>query len=266
MHGQRRPSPRALVNADTRRVPEGRRAESQATGPHGRPRSRVRRQHTAAKAYLRGFADGAGQFCMHTRKGTVERRNIKSATVERDFYTFVDDGGRPQDVVEHWLSEEVENRVAEVLRRLRSGEPLATTWVGILAPFVASSLLRTASVRAFMVQIDVGLRPLLVLHEFARRAGIELASLSDQERRRLLATATAALDRVPMDPAQQRRSLLRTMLRKVDECSGTLMSWSWEVASGTFPLSVIVIGVCAAQGRFSGWSGVLPKSVYRVGA
>ncbi len=203
---------------------------------------------------------------MHTRKGTVERRNIKSATVERDFYTFVDDGGRPQDVVEHWLSEEVENRVAEVLRRLRSGEPLATTWVGILAPFVASSLLRTASVRAFMVQIDVGLRPLLVLHEFARRAGIELASLSDQERRRLLATATAALDRVPMDPAQQRRSLLRTMLRKVDECSGTLMSWSWEVASGTFPLSVIVIGVCAAQGRFSGWSGVLPKSVYRVGA
>lgn len=225
-----------------------------------RSRPRARRQHTAAKTHLRGFADDSGQFCMHARGGAVERRNVHSATVERDFYTYADDRGHPQEGVERWLSADVENQVATVLRTLRAGSPPAPEREEVLARFVATSLLRTATVRSLMVQIDAGVRPLLAMNEYVRCAGIDFASLSDRERRRLLAATTAALERVPADPADRRRSLLRTMLRKADELSALLAGWNWEVARGAAPALLTGDAPVAVLSPLPSpdWHGVLP--------
>lgn len=221
---------------------------------------RVRRQHTAARAYLRGFADDRHQVCMHARAGQVERRNIGSATVVRDFYTYTDPAGSPDDSVERWLGERVEDAAAVVLRSLREGEDLRDGWVGALSAFVASSLVRTSTVRSYKEQIDGHLRPLLVVQEAARREGVDLPGLPDAARELLLDAARDALARVPDDPAERRRSHLRTMLRKADEWTAALSGWNWEALRA--PAAVLVTGdapvavLPADPGR--GWSGVLP--------
>src|SRR5438067_13597959 len=107
-----------------------------------RARQRVRRQHTAAKTYLRAFADHSGQVVMHARDGTVEPRNIDTASVIRDFYTFIDNAGHRTDAVEHWFGQEVENDVAEVLRQLPGAQAVHPSWTDLLSSFAVTSLLR----------------------------------------------------------------------------------------------------------------------------
>jgi hypothetical protein len=223
-------------------------------------RSRVRRQHTAAKTYLRGFADPASQLCMRARDGTVERRNISSASVERDFYTYIDDTGRPTDTVERWLGEEIEDAAAGVLRSLQATPEVRPEWLGILSSFVTSSLLRTATVRTLMDQIDLHTRPLLVLHEQAQKAGVDLAALNDAERHRLLDATRDGLSRIAGDPEEERKARLRVMLRKVDEWTTTIKSWNWEI--GRAAASTLITGdapvVVIGADPLRGWAGVLP--------
>lgn len=194
-----------------------------------------------------------------TRDGTVGLRNIRSASVERDFYTYLNDTGRPTDTVEHWFGEEIENSVAAVLRSLQSAPELQAER-GVLPSFVVSSLLRTATVRSFMDQIDQHLRPLLVLQDQARKAGIDLAALTDAERRRLLDATKDTLTRVAGDPEEEHKSRLRTMLRKIDEWTTTIKGWNWEISRAPAPIlitgdaPIVVIGAVPLQG----WAGVLP--------
>jgi hypothetical protein len=221
---------------------------------------RTRRQHTAARVYLKGFADTAGQLCGHFRGGTVERRNIRSAGVVRDFYTFADQAGRPDETVERWFAERIEDPIASVLRPLREGQVLRPDWLPALSAFVATSLLRTATVRSLMDQIDEHLRPLLALHYYAVQAGVDLGGLDDAQRRRLLDATAQALDHVPADTDEHRRSQLRTMLRKADEWSALLARWNWDVLHAPDPLLItgdapVVVMPTRPAG---GWAGVLP--------
>jgi hypothetical protein len=221
---------------------------------------RTRRQHTAAKAYLRGFADAADHVCMHARSGAVGERNIASASVARDFYTFEDDAGVASDAVERWFSAKIENSVAGALRGLQAGSELKREWMPMLPPFVVSSLLRTATVRSFMDQIDGHTRPLLVLLEQASRLRLDLAAMSERERRTLLGATRAAVARVETNPREERMSSLRTMVRKIDEWATMLAAWSWELLHDnnatliTGDAPVVVLGATPILG----WAGVLP--------
>jgi hypothetical protein len=222
---------------------------------------RPRRQHTAAKVYLRGFADAASHVCTHARDGTVEQRNIRSVSVEPNFYTYVDDTGRPADAIEHWFDEAIENAVADVLRSLQEGNAVVPQWRRVLSMFVVTSLLRTATVRSFMGQIDQHTRPLLTLHAGAHNAGIDMVALTDAGRRDFLDAARDALAAVAGDPDEDKKSQLRTMLRSIDEWTNTIQDWNWEVSHAAHPTlitsdaPVAVLGAAPRQG----WPGVLPK-------
>jgi hypothetical protein len=221
---------------------------------------RTRRQHTAARFYLRGFADAAGQVCAHGRDGTVSRRNVGSAAVIRDFYTYTDDAGRPDEQVERWFAQRIEDPAAAVLRSIRAGNDPNTEELPVLSAFAASSLVRTATVRSLMEQIDTHLRPLLVLHHYATQAGVDLTALTDHERRRLLEATRQALAGAPSDHDEQRRSQLRTMLRKTDEWQALMAGWNWEVLRA--PRPVLITGdapvVVLGHDPTRGWQGILP--------
>lgn len=222
---------------------------------------RARRQHTAAKSYLLGFADSSSQVCMHARDGTVELRSIRSATVRRDFYTFVDATGRPNESIERWLGGQVENDVAGVLKDLRAGQPLQNDHIDLLALFVATSLMRTATVRSYMAQIDAGLRPLLVAMERAKSRGINLADQPSSKREKLLAETARAIAQLNPDAIQEQNSRLRTMLREIDQVRATLRSWNWELTQASSPCLITADAPVAVlqPTASSGWGGVLPK-------
>jgi hypothetical protein len=221
---------------------------------------RARRQHTAARAYLLGFADHRGQLCMHSRDGNVARPNATSASVVRDFYTYAAPDGQPDESVERWFAERVEAPAAAVLRAIRAGEDVRAEWAGTLAAFVASSMLRTSTVRSYMEQIDAQIGPLLALHYAAERHGVDLLSVGDPQRQALLEAARAALASVPADPRERRRSQLRTMLRKTDEWSALIAGWNWELLRSPEP--VLITGdapvVVLDDRPGDGWRGILP--------
>jgi hypothetical protein len=199
---------------------------------------------------------------MHARDGTIEPRNIDSVTVQRDFYTYYDSLGRPREDIEVWFGVAIETRIARLLQALRAGRPIHPDHRRPLARFAASSLLRTATVRALMAQIDSHLRPALVLFDAATKANVDLLEMSSTQRTRLLAGARHALERLPVDDAEERRSRLRTMLRKIDEWTRLMASWNWEACRSPTPrlisgdAPVVVLGASPDRG----WSGVLPEN------
>lgn len=156
---------------------------------------RTRRQHTVARTYLSGFADERGQVVMHRRSGKIGHVSIGDATVRRDFYTYMDDDGNPNEAIEGWMAKSVEGPAAKVLRDARAGVSPSRRDVAILARFAAVSLLRTSTARSLLSQIDTHIRPIVHLQEAIKRSGQSLADLSDSS---LWTAVAAVLKRRPL--------------------------------------------------------------------
>lgn len=224
------------------------------------PGQRKRRQHTVAKTYLSGFANQQGVVAMYRRDGVASPVAIADATVRRDFYTFVDDRGEPNEAVEDWMAASVEHPSAGILGRVRSSSQLTREERGDLARFVAVSLLRTATVRSYFKQIDSHTRPWFVLAAAAKKAGYSLLDFPAPERQRLLTATAHALSSIETDNDSEQRSRLRTLLRKADEIQRTLATWYWRLDEATTDcLLTADAPVATLLSRPSaGWGGILP--------
>lgn len=87
-------------------------------------RKRKRRHHIVPRFYLRGWADNRGRVLVVSRRDPSDRRlvRVEQAAVQTDFYTVEDASGERHDDVEEGLSR-IEERAAEIIRRLRSLSP-----------------------------------------------------------------------------------------------------------------------------------------------
>jgi len=218
-----------------------------------------RRQHTVPRTLLRGFADANGCLAMRRRDGTDGLISIRRASVRRDFYSFLgDDGGRVDDV-EDWLDEHVESPVSPVLDRLRSGEQPSGSDSPVLAAFAASGLLRTATVRSYLEQLDGDLAPLMLVHKVLTRSGTDPTTLPPESMDRLHAAASRVWSERDKEP-DEARSMLRTVLRHFDELASDLSSWAWSLHTADRPCLITAdasVATFAPVGQ--GWLGILPQ-------
>lgn len=226
------------------------------------PRRRTRHQHTVARTYLSGFADPQGMVVMHRRSGLRKPVFISDAAVRRDFYTYVDDRGDANEGVEDWLGSSIEGPAAGPLRSARAGIQPSAKDIPALARFVAVSLMRTATARSCLQQIDTHIRPMLVLIALAKEKGYDLLEFSEPQRQNLLTTVAGALSATKTDSTWERRSLLRTMLRKADELMTILSTWNWRLDQTTTACLLTADAPVATITSLpiAGWGGILPQN------
>lgn len=227
------------------------------------PGQRARQQHTVARAYLSGFADQRRMVYMLRRSGVRTRVAITNATVRRDFYTYIDDTGEANESIERWMAESIEGPAADPLKSACASvqpQPSAED-VRDLARFVAVSLMRTATVRSYLQQMDTHFNPTLLLAALAKENDYRLVDLSQSDRQQLLAAISDALSASKKDTAWEQRSRLRTMLRKADELMTVLATWHWRLDEATTDCLItadVPVATLTSQST-TGWRGILPS-------
>ena len=105
--------------------------------------------HYVPRFLLRRFADPkTGQVWVYEKgAGRSWRCNPENVAAERRYYAFTGESGQPDNTVEAAFSE-LEGRVAGIIERCEREKTLTTTDErGILAEFIACSLLRVPSFR-----------------------------------------------------------------------------------------------------------------------
>lgn len=220
------------------------------------------RQHTVARTHLLGFTDIAQQLTMRRRDGREVSVAVGNATVEKHFYTFVDDHGFRDVSIESWFADSVEGPAAGILYAAREGHPPTVEQRGPLSLYVAAMLMRNKLVRMQMSEIDSHIGPMVVLTDLLHQHHIDWSTQSHDERRQWWRRAQIAWQRHvdQRDPNVERRSALTVMLRKIDELAEMLSSWRFEVCDTntdaliTSDSAVAVIDPTAGPG----WHGVLP--------
>lgn len=224
------------------------------------PQGQTRKQHTVSEFYLAGFADQRGRLAVRMRNGHEGLSAIAKATVHNEFYTYyTDDGERNQDI-EDWFATEIEAPVAKILRRLRAGDQPSIDDVPSIARFVTTSMLRTATVRSYMEQIDERIGPLILLSHAATRADINLLDKTPDELELLRSVARHALDNLPHDQRDRVRGRLRTLLRKSDDIAQTLTTWTWRCEHASEPAFITADAPVATLDALQdgGWHGIVP--------
>lgn len=195
------------------------------------------------------------------RDGREKPAPIRSATVVRDFYSFVDINGKPNDEIESWMAKEVEGPAMTALRAVRDGVSPKRESIIVLARFMAISLLRTRTVRSYSAQVDAHTRPLFILTHALRRSGLNFSQVGEDAFLRAWRAAVEVSRSMSMDEEWDQRSVLRTMLRKVDEFSTILVDWNWSVEesltdqllTGDSPVATLTAE------EVEGWAGLLPS-------
>lgn len=185
-------------------------------------------QHTAPVSYLRGFVDEGSTLSIRRRTGERREVGVRDVAVRRNFYRFTDEAGAASDVVEEWFADEVESPAAPVLARLRAGEQVGERDQTALSWFVAAQVLRTATARSYMAQIDGYVGPWLLATDVLRRRGVRFDLLDPRAQQAHLSAAAARLA-ASADDDRKRASQLRTMVREIARLQGRMSSWSWQV-------------------------------------
>ena len=219
----------------------------------------TRRQHTVPKTLLRGFSDPKRCLAMKRRDGTDGVISLNNAAVRGDFYSYRDPDGTLSDAVETWLNEHVESPISEVLRRTRQGEQPSASDSWRLARFAASGLLRTATTRSYIEQLDRHLGPLLLLHRAIATMEIDPTPISPASLDRAYAAAAQAWNRREKQ-SDADQSKLRTFLREFDNLSRKMSTWSWSLHTAREPSFITADAPVAtfAPGD-GGWHGILPE-------
>lgn len=216
-------------------------------------------QHVVPRAYLRGWADADTQIAVRSRSEPVAvPRPLSHSAVRSRFYNHRDSHDLETDVVEDWLAQHIESPGSQVLRRLRGGDDAMEVDRRSLVNLVCAQLMRSPTVFAYMRQIDQHTGPLLAMAEACMHLGVNPVDLEDSEREQLLSEVRRAwLDQEDRDV---RASMLRTMVRKVDELADTVKTWHWSVLTADDPL--LVTGdtpvVTLDLNDEGGWNGLMP--------
>jgi hypothetical protein len=199
-----------------------------------------RDHHTVPKLYLRGFCGKKGfdkdVLLARYRDGSEHRLTLKEATVEVDFYDIGEEGA-PDDALEHWFDRAVENRVGELMAKLRRGRLSAeATARAALASFVAVQLVRTIAFRQLMDDMSSHLGPQLFATALLQRA-IDNDPTLKQDGQKL---ATLHRQIVEQAPASVRsggkKSMMRNMIREADRLGPLLGAMNWVLTSSEQPV------------------------------
>lgn len=221
----------------------------------------TKKQHVVAEFYLRGFADDKGKLATRMRNGFAGPATPHRATRRHEYYTFFTDDGTRDQAIEDWFSTGIEAPASRVLDRLRTGEQPEPDDTPILARFVTTSLLRTATVRAYLEQIDDHVGPMLVLSFVAKtHPELDLVNMPPNQVEHLLPIARRALADLPARSQDKVRSRLRTILRKSDEMAERLTSWNWRCEHATDLAFITADAPVATLDPLldGGWHGVIP--------
>lgn len=216
-----------------------------------------RRQHTVPKVLLRGFSQG-NRLQMRRRGGSDHLTSLANATVRSNFYSYRDSSGAPVTAVEDWLAAHVEGPAAAVLGRARSGDAVHAADTPVLARAVAACLLRTATVRSYLEQIDTHLGPMLLIQAALAKAHVRADDLSAAGMARIQAAATSIWSQ-HSGSAADRGGALRTFLREFDAWSSRLATWEWSLLSATeacFITSDAPVATLRPDG--ARWHGIVP--------
>lgn len=213
-------------------------------------------QHTVTRTLLRGFCDSRGMVTMWRRNGLVRDVHINDAAVRKSFYRFHDDTGQSSDAVEDWLDKRVENPVGPVLKRIREGGQLSPADRPALSRFVVAGLLRTATVAAYMRQIDEHIGPILLASNALARQGMDPSLMNSRDLQAVREAAERVWGRLTRDDPKSR---LRTIARKFDELVLEVTDWTWTVeVAAEDRLIVSDAPVGTFQSDPVGWHGLLP--------
>jgi hypothetical protein len=216
--------------------------------------------HVVPRTYLRGWADADDKVAVRARgEQDGARRPISHSAVRSRFYNYRDTDDLESDVVEEWLAQHVESPGSHLLRSLRNGADPMDLKHGSLVNLVVAQLVRSPTVFAYMRQIDERIGPVLAMVQACNELGVNPADLDDNARERVYADAKRAW--FAQEERDTRASMLRTMMRKLDELSGAVENWHWSVL--TAPRPALVTGdtpvATLELNERGGWSGILPE-------
>ncbi|MEI2361157.1 DUF4238 domain-containing protein [Priestia megaterium] len=103
------------------------------------------KQHTVPKTYLKHFSHNSKNIFVYDKnKNIVEERNIKSVSIIKDFYTFVDEEtGEKHYDLENLLGESIEPNYNSAIDSILKNGTLENSAKVELAKFMAAQLLRS---------------------------------------------------------------------------------------------------------------------------
>ncbi len=215
-----------------------------------------RRHHTTPRVYLRGFAE-RDRVSIRTRSGVEREVHIADATVRKNFYNFRTSKGVESSAVEKWLDRSVENPAGPVFERLRRGLPVTERDRPVLAKFAVSQLLRTPTTAAMLDHIDGHIGPMLVVQAVLPRHDIDPTTMPQRELEAITEIALRAWEE--QTGRDQRRSQLRTIMRKVDELTDQLAAWTWVVLEAADHVLITSDAPVATFHNPDGsWAGIIP--------
>lgn len=224
--------------------------------------SKRARQHTVAKMHLLGFANKDEKIAMRRRAGDDLVVSVKDATVQKNFYTFINADGARDISIESWFSTSVEGPAAADLRDAREATPPDGETRPAFALYLAAMLLRNRLIRHRMDETAIHAGPMLILPRLMRKAGITFEDLTPVLAAELGKRADAIWNvlRERQDPREERRQHLRIMLRKIDEHAHQFESWHYTVTDADdadFVTSDTAVATIEPRPA-PGWRGLLP--------
>ena len=142
------------------------------------------------------------------------------------------------------------------MKRIREGGQPSPADRPALSRFAVAGLLRTATVAAYMRQIDKHLGPILLANNVFVRQGMDPSSMTPTDLRAVQEAAERAWGRLTRDDPKSR---LRTIARKFDEFVLEVTDWTWTVQVA--PEDRLIVSdapVATFHPDPVGWHGVLP--------
>ncbi|MCZ7429874.1 DUF4238 domain-containing protein [Micromonospora sp. WMMA1949] len=201
-----------------------------------------RDHHTVPKLYLRGFCGTKGPekgvVLARYRNGHEKLLTIKQATVELDFYDIGDDAS-PDDSLENWFNNAVENPVGRIMGQVRNGVlPTTTADRRVFARFVAAQMVRTIAFRTLMTDMSSHLGPAIFSFEVLQRAISEDPSLK-QDSVSLTRLQQQIADRAPDElRGAGKASMMRNMIREANRLEPLILDMNWLLTYADEPMLV----------------------------
>lgn len=197
----------------------------------------AKNHHTVPQFQLRRFGRN-NQLCLHHRSGRIETKPVKKTTA-LDYFYDPQTGPHVDDSIETWLANRVENPAVDAFGPFRSGLTPTGKAREKAATFLAYAMVRGASFRRILSQVNEHAAPMMWALEALdryRRHHQEFEVPDDE-----LEDLVAALERVAPDEVRHstRAADMRNMIREAERLTPLLEAADWTIAQSVERMLVI---------------------------
>jgi hypothetical protein len=214
-------------------------------------------QHTVQRALLIGFAGKDKRLRCRNRRSHDWSLPVKTASTEKFFYTFDDEDGTRRFDIDDAMRERVETPFPKLRTAVQTGALTA----GLRDEFnlyVAFSLMRTRTVRDFMLQADAFAGPYARRTEMAFAYNRNVSRMSPGEANALNQVALALMRARPQSERDKRIRQLRTFLDLTDKAFKSLSVLKWKHHTFDSPVLLTSDAGVGVLRKDSGFGGVFP--------